>query len=288
METKGKKKPLSLKNDYVFRSVFGKPEDVEELADFLKSAIGLQEEEYEDISIVDPHLLARREAGKQSVLDIRIRTKEGKSISIELQIEPQHAFKDRIAYYNAKLYTDPLSSGDDYGDLRRAITVVITNFRLIKDENYHHRFRFYDDENRIQLTDAMEICLFELPKLPKRSDGTILWDWLKLIKTEDVKEMEMLAEKNSHIGKTVARVMEMSEDEAERMIAEAEEKWRRDRNAELAYARDEGLAVGEAKGIEEGKAKERFAVARNMKAKGMDVALISELTNLSETEILGL
>ncbi|MDR1812726.1 MAG: hypothetical protein LBQ87_07860, partial [Candidatus Fibromonas sp.] len=48
----------------------------------------------------------------------------------------------------------------------------------------------------------------------------------------------------------------------------------------VAIGRDEGIALGEIKGV--------LQTARKMKAKGLNVALIAEMTGLSEAEIEGL
>ena len=45
----------------------------------------------------------------------------------------------------------------------------------------------------------------------------------------------------------------------------------------IAIGRDEGLALGETKGV--------LRTARQMKAKGLNIALIAEITGLSEAEI---
>ena len=45
----------------------------------------------------------------------------------------------------------------------------------------------------------------------------------------------------------------------------------------IAIGRDEGVAIGEAKSV--------LRTARQMKAKGLNIALIAEITGLSETEI---
>ena len=59
-----------------------------------------------------------------------------------------------------------------------------------------------------------------------------------------------------------------------------------------AEGRAEGMAEGEAKGraegIAEGRMEERGKMARMMKAKGLEISLISEMTGLSEEEILRL
>lgn len=61
-------------------------------------------------------------------------------------------------------------------------------------------------------------------------------------------------------------------------LAEGEAKGR-------AEGKIEGLAEGEAKGKAEGLAEGKMEVARAMKAKGLGMALIAELTGLSEEEI---
>ena len=47
----------------------------------------------------------------------------------------------------------------------------------------------------------------------------------------------------------------------------------------------DGEAKGRAEGLMEGEVKGKMEVARAMKAKGLEMALISELTGLSEEEI---
>ncbi|MDR1811590.1 MAG: hypothetical protein LBQ87_02075 [Candidatus Fibromonas sp.] len=92
-------------------------------------------------------------------------------------------------------------------------------------------------------------------------------------------------------------VKELSEYEASRMNM-------LDYNASMKFARKEGLARGEAIGVARGKAKgiaigeaRGIAIgrdegvlqtARKMKVKGLNIALIAEITGLSETEIEGL
>jgi hypothetical protein len=47
-------KPLSPKNDFVFRKVFG--ENMTVLSGFLQAVLDLPVEEYQGIEVVDPHL----------------------------------------------------------------------------------------------------------------------------------------------------------------------------------------------------------------------------------------
>ena len=59
----------------------------------------------------------------------------------------------------------------------------------------------------------------------------------------------------------------------------------RDYDNIIYTAKIEGRAEGEAKGRAEGLAEGKTDVARAMKAKGLEIGLISELTGLSEEEI---
>jgi predicted transposase/invertase (TIGR01784 family) len=53
----------------------------------------------------------------------------------------------------------------------------------------------------------------------------------------------------------------------------------------VALGRDEGVAIGVEKGITLGKEEGILQTARKMKAKGLNIALIAEVTGLSEAEI---
>ena len=62
----------------------------------------------------------------------------------------------------------------------------------------------------------------------------------------------------------------------------------RDIRNQIAYAHDTGLAEGLEKGIEKGLAEGKAEVAAKMKACGMSIEDISELTGLSEDQIQAL
>jgi hypothetical protein len=57
------------------------------LSDFLKAVLpGLAQEEFEELAIADPHLKREFAGDKLEILDVKLRTKSGKSIDIEIQI----------------------------------------------------------------------------------------------------------------------------------------------------------------------------------------------------------
>jgi predicted transposase/invertase (TIGR01784 family) len=139
------KKLLSMKNDYVFKRVFADPNNVDALADFLKAALTLPEEEYGSIEIVDPHIQRRFADDKLGILDVKLHTATGNIIHIEIQVEKEECFRERIVDYLARLLVDQMVRGGDYGDLRRVISIVITDFILIaENDNYRNRYLLAD------------------------------------------------------------------------------------------------------------------------------------------------
>ena len=86
---------------------------------------------------------------------------------------------------------------------------------------------------------------------------------------------------NKYVKKAEKELEYLSGDEETRRLAELREKAIRDELAAIAQAREEGISDGISKGISQGIIK----VARRMLEKKMDIALIMEMTGLTEEEI---
>jgi predicted transposase/invertase (TIGR01784 family) len=284
---------LSLTNDYVFKRVFGE-KNLEALADFLSAVLDMPAEELSELEVDNPNLHREYKGGKRGELDIRVHTKSGEIVNIEIQINPEQAFRERIAYYNDRAFTGQIGIGDDYSKLKRTISIIITEFELISENcDCFNRFRWYNIDNGALLTDAQEINTLELAKLSEKDDGTKLWPWLKLMMLRKEDEMEELAKDNTAMNKVIVTLREMSADEAERRLAEAREKEARDRRG--AYISGEmvgearGIEIGEARGIEigeaQGEAHERQKNARRMKTRGYSADEIADITGMTQEEI---
>lgn len=95
----------------------------------------------------------------------------------------------------------------------------------------------------------------------------------------------MAIEKNEEIKKANDDYEYLTGEEAERRLAFLREKAIRDEINNLNCSRQEGIEIGMKKGQELGKKAEKIEIAKKMIKKGMDIKVISELTNLSEEEI---
>ena len=288
MKNQQQKELLSLTNDYVFRRIFGE-KNLEALADFLSAVLDMPIDELAELEVVDPNIHRDRIDGKSSMLDLRVHTQRGEILNIEVQVNPEHSFGKRITFYNSSIYSGQLGRGEDYSKLKRTISIVITNFVFIHENNdCFNRFRWYNINNGAMLTDAQEINTLELAKLSENDDGTRLWQWLKLLMLKREDEMEELAKNNDAMKNVIVTLREMSEDEAERMLAEAREKEERDRRSSYVSGVLDGEKQGEARGIEIGEEKAKQETARRMKAEGLSTDTIVRITGLSEEVIASL
>ncbi|MDR1000680.1 MAG: Rpn family recombination-promoting nuclease/putative transposase [Clostridiales bacterium] len=268
-----KRSILPIKSDVIFRLFFADERNVEFLTGFLKSALDLPEDDYGDMEISDPHLLPEHPGDKLGIIDIKLRTRSKKVVHIEIQLSVTPELKNRIVFYDAKLVTEQIGKGDDYAAIKRVISIVVTDEKLIDTSlRYHHRFTLYDKDAGVQFTDLLEVHTLELSKLPRDADGTPLYDWASFIAAETEEELDLLAERNPTISKAVVKLKELSADERARDLYERREKERRD------------IAMFVRAGIKQS----QFEVAKNMLAAGETVEKITMYTGLTREEVEGL
>ena len=105
---------LPLTSDFVFKLVFGDKRRVELLTAFLQAVLDLPAKEYDRVTIVDPNVKKEYIKDKAGVLDVKIHTKSGTVIDVEIQVEPHVPLKKRVQYYQAKMLAEQISEGNDY------------------------------------------------------------------------------------------------------------------------------------------------------------------------------
>ncbi|MCL1991339.1 MAG: Rpn family recombination-promoting nuclease/putative transposase [Spirochaetes bacterium] len=144
--------------DIVFKLIFGDVKSVAILISFLKAVLDLPEEEFEAIEIVDPHLLREHLDDKLGILDVKVKTKKGVTINIEIQVQPKDDFPKRVSFYQAKMITEQMGKGGDYGDIQKVVSIIITDYKLFPDDGqYHSRFTMYDPASGRQFSETQEI-----------------------------------------------------------------------------------------------------------------------------------
>ena len=73
---------------------------------------------------------------------------------------------ERIVFYDAGLIADQIDEGEEYGVIKRILTILIVDYVLISESpHYHNRFTLYDKASAVEFTDLIEIHTLELSKL---------------------------------------------------------------------------------------------------------------------------
>ncbi len=286
--------PLSPMNDFVFKVLMGNPKHVGILTAFLQSVLDIPPDEYGSISIIDPVIGSDYPDGKTGILDVKVKTKSGRVIDVEIQVEFQDTLPQRILFYSARMITEQIGKGENYEQIKQVVNIVITAHKVFKDEAaYHHCFIPYDQKNNLVYPGRlMEIHFLELPKIPSRDDSTAVWPWLRFFSAETKGELQMAAKREPQVAKAIEVLVDLSGDIVARHRAENQEKFRRDMASRISYARregiEEGIEKGMDKGIEKGKREMALEIARNALSKNYPVEEVAELSGLSVKEVLTL
>jgi predicted transposase/invertase (TIGR01784 family) len=260
---------LSPLSDYAFALIFGDQRHIEILAAFLKSILNLPEDEYDHLVIVNPFLKRLWKKDKLGIVDVRVHTRSGKVIHVEVQANPFSWMRNRIVFYIAKLLWEQIRGGDGYDRIHQVISIVICDYVLLPEEkDYLNEYGLRNRGSGKAFTDLVKVITLELPKLPETPDAQKVWAWARFLRSKTREELEAaaaLAKGNRGLEMAVAEYKKLTWSEQRRMIADEKEKARRDKAAMLHYARMEGEAKGrmegEAKGRMEGEAKGRMKLA---------------------------
>ena len=270
---------LPVTSDFIFKLIFGDSRNLDILASFLMAVLNIPEEEFSHLTVVDPHVKKESVDDKYAVLDVKVHTKSGIVIHVEIQVKSIPDMISRTVYQHSKMITEQMSSGMNWSVIKKTVSIIITDYDLITSDGsdndsggeikkYHNKFR-YRTEDGIEYTDLSEINILELSKLPANEDSTELWWWMKFMKTDDGEVLNMIAERSPTMRKAVGVLKELSADERTRMLYEARETARRDEESRLSGAiRDT-----------------KNEIASNLISIGMDDAAIVKSTGLTEREI---
>ena len=133
--------------DFAFKKVFGSPENAPVLIGLLNAILRLPSPVVQ-VEILNPFSYQDFADDKLVVLDIRARDSEGRWFNVEMQVTIFGGLLQRLVYYACSLYLAQLKSGQNYADLRPAISICLLSEILFRvSPAPHHRFRLVDQEH---------------------------------------------------------------------------------------------------------------------------------------------
>ena len=83
-------------------------------------------EEVKDLEIIDPFNLSENIDLKESIIDVKAKTKDNKTVIIEFQLFGNKNFIDRIFYYISKNIVSELKEGENYQEVQKIISIKFT------------------------------------------------------------------------------------------------------------------------------------------------------------------
>ena len=276
-------------NDYFVRYLFSDKGSEAILLDFINSTMldaGMKT--FRSVEILTPSPKAGRclnykenYENKETITDVKCITQNGSVVIIEIQLQGNSRFPERILYYWASNYSKLLKQGEKYDDLTPVISINLLNFNLDDSSNIHSCYMIYDTVNQRLLTDHLQIHIIELKKFKGDLLKPDLNCWLKFftMKENDNKEAIM-----SEIVKEKP-IMEEVQRRYNNFIKDRLMMNEYDKRQIYLYGNQIMLEEERRLGIEEGEKNKAISIARNFKKAGIDIKIISENTGLSIEEV---
>jgi flagellar biosynthesis/type III secretory pathway protein FliH len=119
---------------------------------------------------------------------------------------------------------------------------------LHEEPGYYNTYSIRNARSGREFTNVLEINILEPGKLPTEPDGGRLFNWGQFFRAKTPEELAMAADKDPAIKEAAALVMELNEDDRQRMLADARMWWQMDqaalRRQSYQNGREEGLAEG--------------------------------------------
>ena len=132
-EIQNKRGLLNVKNDYVFKYIFGRQEDDYITKSFLNAVL---KNDISDVNL-DKNTVLEKDLtdSKFGILDINATINGNTKCDIEVQVVDEKNIEHRIPFYWAKLYAKGLKSGQNYNELKRTVVIAILGFNMEKLKN---------------------------------------------------------------------------------------------------------------------------------------------------------
>ena len=294
-------KNINVLNDYFVRYLFSSKDSNLILLDFINSTMldsGMKtfrsveiltpspkagsrlnyKENYEDKESIAPKV-ARKVDRCRRRLDVKCITQNGTVVIIEIQLQGNSRFPERILYYWASNYSKLLKHGEKYDALTPVISINLLDFNLDDSDNIHSCYMIYDTNNKRLLTDHLQIHIIELKKFKYNLLKPDLNCWLKFFTMKDNKEAimsELVKEKP---------IMEEVQKRYNNFIKDRLMMNEYDKRQAYLYGNQIMLEEERRLGKEEGIKENQITTARNMKNDKIDFNTISKYTGLSVEEI---
>lgn len=311
---------LDPKNDVAFRKIFGTEKNKDLLIHFLNDMIDFKGKKLiQEVTflktIQDPETIAK----KTSIVDILCKDEKGNQYIVEMQVAKEKGFVKRAQYYASKAYISQMNTKGSYHNLKEVIFLAISDFIMFPEKkDYKSDHMILDVETLENNLRDFSFTFLELPKFDKTLNelSNIVEKWMYFFKhTEETteKDLERIVGNDQIIERAYEELNRFSWSDEELLSYDQEEKYEGCYIASMEQKFDEGMEIGEKRGLEKGKEeglqegekrglekglekgkeeglqegekKAKIALAVNLLKEQFPIEKVSELTELSEEEL---
>ena len=280
-------------SDLFARYLLGKNGNEDLLTDLVNSTLReFNFEEVKDLEIIDPYNLSENIDLKESIIDIKAKTKDNQTVIIEIQLCGNIDFLKRIFYYISKNVVNEVKEGENYNNVQKIISINLLDFNLkFGDKGKAHRcFKLIDTKDLNISLDLIQIHILEVKRFieiiknstKEELKNNRLLSWMKFFTSDNLELIEKeLKEENQIMSKVIEEYRKFTSDDKMMRAYAAREAFLVGQKMMLRREREDGFDEGKLEGIKEG----QISMAKSMKTKNLDINLISEITGLTIDEI---
>ena len=280
---------LSPKKDIVFHALFR--EDTKELLAKMLSAILKRKVHVLSID-KDRYLELTTPEDKYGIMDLRATLDNTDVCHIEIQLSKYTDIVNRLLYYWADNYKRQLKKRGTYSDLKRAISILITEHSLdeLKDiKSTGLKWQIKDSDTGVYvLTDTLEVYIIELDKvrrLYKENPSSEIYQWMMFLDNPNSEEVDAIMKENKDICEATSNLEDICADEELQRFIQYKEKQEHDWASYREQSLKEGHEEGLKKGFEKGSKIRETEIVSNMLRSGMPHSQILSLVGITQEEL---
>ena len=282
--TKGKY--LNPKADLTFKKIFGEHEDL--VMSLLNALLPLDEgKRIEHVEYMTPEMVPENPGKKFSIVDVRCRETGGRHFIVEMQMNWNNEFQQRVILNASKAVVKQLGASEDYTLLQPVYALNLINdvgFDAGPDEFYHD-YAIVNVAHSDRIIEGLRFVFVELPKFKPQTikERKMMVLWLRFLTEIDGDTSEVPTEllETPETSKALKILEKSAYNDAE--LYAYEHYWdgiyyeRGIVRHGYKMGKAEGRVEGRAEGMEENKREN----ARRMKADNMPAELIAKYTGLT-------
>lgn len=284
-----KGKYLNPKADVTFKRVFGEHPDL--AMSLLNALLPLDEsQQIQHVEYLMPEMVPDNPGKKNSIVDVRCKDTCGRQFIVEMQMNWNDEFKQRVVLNASKAVVKQLDKGEDYSLIHPVYSLNLINDTGFESgpEEFYHDYAIVNVAHTDRIIEGLRFVFVELPKFKPQNikERKMAVLWLRFLteidKTTDEVPAELL--ENPDTNKALQILEKSAYNEAQ--LYAYERFWDAVAVEKSVYrgGYTKGRAEGRAEGRAKGRAEERLTIARKLKEAGSPLDFIVKNLNLTPEE----